>query len=217
MSFQDIDIFWSSFIGLDKQGFETVCRYAFNTFGTTLSCNRFDIGNCVEFALADMLSLNSGFIVTKLPNDKRYDMHINGHGSLSVKYSSSGDIRLHNSLGNNKDMSMKDTIFITPKKIYMLTETVLKEKGIILANYLQNTGDALVLKRTIFRQLADVKYPYILEIDIVVDKKECENKQCSEIIFQHCKEQVTKHATAGVNENAIDNLSNLMKGVNISC
>ena len=97
-------------------------------FGTTNRCNWFDVGNCLEFILADWIR-STGIEVENEPNSLRTDLYIKNYGKLSVKYSSSGNIKLHNSLGENKDMYMHPTLVIKPKKISYIWRIVERKRN----------------------------------------------------------------------------------------
>jgi hypothetical protein len=193
MEFANAMNFWEGFKDINTTDFEKKCKFLFEEFGTSLACNRFDVGNCVEYAFSDMLTANECFQVENVPNAQRYDINIQMHGYISIKYSSSGNIRLHNSLGDNKDMHMKPTFVITPNCIYLITQELVEEYGINLESYLKNTGDALELKRSILKFLDKNKYPFKKDIDIQFDKSKCKHRQCSVIIYEYVKDNVNKN------------------------
>ena len=98
---------------------KNIIEYVLNVYGTKERCNRFDIGNCIEFIFAELLR-ESDLEIKELPNAKRVDIHIENYGSLSIKYSSIGDITLHNSNSCiNKDLTFTDTILLTLDKIFL--------------------------------------------------------------------------------------------------
>lgn len=180
--------FWKIFSS-NKSRFETFekrCKWMFTEYGTSLVCNRFDIGNCVEYGMTDLLkSLN--LPVKEWTNEKRIDLEVQGYDKLSIKYSSCGNIKLHNSLGENKDFTLKKTILITPSKIFLIDEEMCKPY-LDIKTFLKNTKDGLELKRSILTQLSKKSYPYSLEIDINVDKKECKNQECARVFWNHVLE-----------------------------
>jgi hypothetical protein len=210
MSFKEVESFWSQFTKVDVSKFQRFCKHILSEYGTSRACNRFDVGNCIEFSFADdMLKQIPGSDVEKLPNALRYDIHIKGHGHLSIKYTSSGDVRLHNSLGENKDMSVKDTMIITPNAMYLLVDTKIQEFGVSIADYLLNKGDALVLKRKLLKDLEKVKYPFMRKINIQVDRRDCKHNQCSEVLYRFIKDQLKKQG-----EDEIALLSSQMSNLN---
>ena len=152
-------------------------------FGTKECCNRFDVGNCIEYFINDYIK-KIGFEITELPNAKRYDVDIHNYKKLSIKYNSTGNITLHNSNSSiNKDIEMRDTILLTPDKLYLITNEELKKININIKDYIKNTGDSLKLKRKILRQLEINKYPYIYSINIKHNKEECKNRLCSKLFY----------------------------------
>jgi len=156
-----------------------------NEFGTSLPCNRFALGNLVEKLTIDAIC-SEGLKVTALPNEARYDCDIDTFGKLSIKYSSGGDITLHNSRSSvNKDMTMVDTLVITPKKWYLLIMSSIEGHGVEIAPYLKNNGDSLSLKASIFTELERIGYDYILDFDVGLDKKDCQNKEVNDIIADY--------------------------------
>ena len=194
MNLNDLDInsFWDKFkneFPKYQKNFEDLCKYLRNEFGTGLHCNRFDIGNCFEYILTDNIR-ECGFNVNDYPNAKRIDIKINDKIPISIKYSSSGDIKLHNSNNCiNTDMKMNDTILIIPNKIYLLTQENIENISLTLSDYLKNTGDGLCLKRSILTKLNQVNFKYVINIDIEVDKSKCKNRQCSKLFYKSILEE----------------------------
>lgn len=190
MGFQDVELFWSLFVGLSDDDFIRYCKHFFTEYGTARPCNRFDIGVCIEYALADMLRANDTFVVEQMSDAKRYDICIEDHGCVSIKYSSTGNIRLHNSMGENTDVSIKDTFIITPKEIILLHCATIKDMGINIDGYLKNTKESLELKRSLLTVLRQKRYKYIRQIDIECDKKKCLNKSCAWVVYQDAKRRL---------------------------
>jgi hypothetical protein len=199
MSFNNHANFWNELLKTDKNDFEEFCKFILEEFGTYLACNRFDIGNSIEYATADMIIKKSGFHVEKLPNAIRYDLNVCDYGLLSVKYSSSGNIKLHNSLGSNKDMTVKNTLIITPKKLYLIIIELINDMEINIKDYLKDCGDSLELKRAFLTILEKNKYPYICNIDIEVNKKTCKNRSCSEVFYKYVKYKLARRKRMIVN------------------
>lgn len=170
---------------------ETV-RYYRRRFGTTLHCNRFDVGNGIEYAIADLLRAN-GLTVDSLPNAKRIDLIVNGDFPISIKSSNSNDIRLHNSLGKNKD-----TLFDVPllvlrdDALYLLTRPAMEKHGIHPDAYLKNTGDALVMRGAVLTAVNKCHdYPYVRKgLDIKVAKSEMQHEQTSKLLYDIVCERV---------------------------
>ena len=88
--------FWDLFISQNPHKMKNLIEYILEEFGTFKQCNRFDIGNSIEFIINDYMQ-NMGLEITELPNASRIDVDICNYKKLSIKYSSSGDIKLHNS------------------------------------------------------------------------------------------------------------------------
>jgi hypothetical protein len=190
VGFQDIEHFWSLFVGLSDKSFVRYAKHFFTEYGTSRPCNRFDIGVCIEYALTEMLRTNDTFVVEEMSDAKRYDICIEGHGCISIKYSSKGNIRLHNSMGENTDVSIKDTFIITPKEIILLHCATIKDMGIDIDTYIINNTEALILKRSLLTVLRENQYKYIRKIDIECDKKKCLNKSCAWVVFQDAKRRL---------------------------
>lgn len=184
--------FWNKFtieFPKHQEYFEDLIKYIRNEFGTSLHCNRFDVGNCFEYTLTECIQ-KCGFNVNEYPNAKRIDIVINDKIPISIKYSSSSDIKLHNSNNCiNTDMKMNDTILITPNKIYLLTEENINNIGLNLSDYLKNTGDGLCLKRSILKKLANKNFKYEININIEVNKSQCKNRLCSKVVYEKIKEE----------------------------
>ena len=176
--------FWDIFCSLDLEEFKKKIEYTLKEFGTSEPCNRFDVGNTIEFMFADLIK-ETGMEISELPNARRYDLLIENYKQFSIKYSSSGDITLHNSNSSiNKDLEMKDTILLTPEKIYLITKEQLLLNEISISDYVENAGDSLKLKRKILTQLNKNNYPFIKTININHNKKECKNRLCSKVFYE---------------------------------
>jgi len=187
--------FWQGLIMLDLNLLKGPIEYLFEQFGTKEPCNRFDVGNSIEFIIGDYIK-SCGFKCSDLPNAKRFDIDIDNYKKLSIKYSSTGDITLHNSNSSiNKDIDMKDTILLTPDKLYLITNTELCKNNININDYIKNTGDSLKLKRNILKELEKINYPYIYDINIIHNKKECKNRLCSKIFYSKFMEEYKLSAT----------------------
>jgi hypothetical protein len=174
----------------DKSDYKKLMVHLLQDYGTALHCNRFAIGNCHEYAIEDLVRA-TGLTVENLSNAKRYDLNIKEFGYLSIKYSSTGDIKLHNSNNvSNKDMSMVDTLLVTPTHWWLLTTQEMTNVGVNVKDYLKNTDDGLQLKRTILTELQRKAYPHVFAHSIEVDKKECKHKETSRIFYDTIKTQL---------------------------
>jgi hypothetical protein len=188
------EIFWKT-IKENKQHmqiFKKELEYLLHEFGTSKPCNRFDVGNSIETYISEFIKI-IGFKVTQLPNAKRVDLSIDNYKSLSIKYSSGSDITLHNSNSCiNKDEKMNDVILLTPDKLYLITNEKLNDYNIDLKVYLKNTGDGLKLKKSILTKMRKQAYPYVIDININIDKKQCKNRLCSELFLKSLREEFRK-------------------------
>lgn len=159
-------------------------NYLLNEFGTKELCNRFDVGNTIEFIIIDYLKL-IGFNVNECPNEKRIDLTINNDYNLSIKFSSIGEITLHNSNSCiNKDETMSNLFVITLTKLYLITNKSLVDYNINIKDYLRNAGDSLKLRRSLLTKLEKEKYPYIMDFKLNYDKNKCKNRLCSKVFYK---------------------------------
>jgi len=185
-------LFWIVFTNtftLELPKFQNLIQYILLEFGTKQPCNRFDIGNSIEFELADIIK-KCDLDVKELPNAKRIDICVNEHYKLSIKYSSTGNIKLHNSNNSsNKDMTMTDLLLLTSDNLYLITNDNINDLDIDITNYLQNTGDGLSLKRTILTELKKKNFEYMMPIDLNIDKSQCKNRLCSKLFLQQVKSE----------------------------
>lgn len=175
----------------DKSEYRKLMIHLLGEYGTALHCNRFAIGNCHEYAIEDLVRA-TGLTVENLQNAKRYDLNIKEFGYLSIKYSSTGDIKLHNSNNSsNKDMGMVDTLLVTPSHWWLLTTEELLKVGIDVKTYLKNSDDGLQLKRTLLTDLTKQVYPHVFAHSIEIDKKLCKHKETSRVFYDAIKAQLT--------------------------
>jgi len=171
----------------DKTNYSTIMRFLMLEFGTALHCNRFAIGNCNEYAIADVVR-STGLEVIEMQDASRVDQEVRGLGKYSIKYSGSGDIKLHNSNNiSNTDMSMHNTLLVTPDEWWYLTPNDMATVGVNYTDYLNNTGDGLALKRSILTALKRSNYLHFFPFDIAVDKKQCKNRETSKVFYDAIK------------------------------
>ena len=175
---------WEKIKTKNKDEWLKKINFILTQFGTSLHCNRFDVGNMIEFSIADFLR-ELDFEVEELPNASRIDMIIHGYGSLSIKYSSGKEVILHNSQRKiNNDYDMKDTLLITPNDWWFLNTDSIYESGVMLEEYLKNNGDSLSLNLKILKELRSKKYPFYLDCKLSNKKEECMHKQCSKLVYE---------------------------------
>ena len=171
----------------DKTEYIALMQYLMSEFGTSLYCNRFPIGNCNEYAIADLIR-NTSLEVTEMQNAVRVDLSVKGLGTISIKYSSSGAIKLHNSNNStNKDTTMHDTLVVDPKEWWFLSKSEMAAFGVDVSKYIKNTGDGLQLSRRILTALKRANYPHRFDFDISVDKSKCKNKECARVFYDAIK------------------------------
>ncbi len=138
-------------------------KYVLSEFGTTNACNRFDVGNCIEFFIGDMLK-NAGAVVRELPNAVRIDLQINNHYGVSIKYSGtrSGTVVLHNSNGHaNDDVSMVDLLLLTKNELWLITEEQVLNYGYDVRMYLDSKPDCLKLRKSLLTALLNLIDPLV--------------------------------------------------------
>ena len=174
----------------DKANYLILMRHLMTEYGTALHCNRFAIGNCNEYAIADVVRA-TGLKVTEMQDASRVDQEVIGLGKYSIKYSGSGDIKLHNSNNvANTDTTMHNTLLVTPDEWWYLTPDEMTLVGVDYKVYLKNTGDGLSLKRTILNVLKTSGYKHFFQFDIAVDRKKCKNKETSKVFYDAIKGQL---------------------------
>jgi hypothetical protein len=177
------ELLWKNIKQVKIEEYIDKIKYLLLEFGTKELCNRFDVGNVIEFIIAELIN-STGYNVEELPNAKRIDLCINGNYNLSIKYSSVGDITLHNSNRCiNKDLHLTDLLLLTTSQLYLITNKELQKNNIDVNQYIKNTGDGLKLQRKILKVLENKKYPFIIEFNITIDKKVCKNRLCSKVFY----------------------------------
>jgi hypothetical protein len=177
-------LFWNSFKDdANFSEFEKRTKFILSEWGTGVRCNRFDVGNSIEFLFADFLRMYiPGGLIEETPNERRIDLIVYNLG-ISIKYSKSNNIKVHNSLGKNKDLDMVTTILITPLKIYLISDNILDEYNINIKDYLVDTGDGLELKRSLLTRLNKIKnFEYSTPINIVTT--ECKNMLTARLFYE---------------------------------
>lgn len=160
-------------------------KYLMSEFGTRSACNRFDVGNCVEFFIGDMLK-SAGAVVKELPNATRIDLQINNFYGVSIKYSASksGSVILHNSNGHaNDDVSMVDLLLLCNNELWLITPEQVRNYGYDIEMYLVNKPDCLQLKKSLLTALRKVDYAWYMPFDLRVE--ECKHNLTSKIVYEH--------------------------------
>ena len=72
---------------------------------------------------------------------------------------------------------------------YLITKQSLLENKIYINEYLKNTGDSLKLKRSILKKLEQIKYPYIIDFKLNIDKNKCKNRLTSKLFYEKMTEE----------------------------
>lgn len=177
---------WALFQG-DLSFYTNKIRFLLSEYGTKEPSNRFNVGNAIEFIMSDIIKDSCVCPVKPLPNARRIDLRINNDRNISIKYSSSGSIKLHNSNNQvNRSMTMANsTLLVTPTHLYFITQSALEECGIQLHDFLKNVGDGLILQRRILKQMELSNYPYIRPFDIRVDKNLCKHNLTSLVFYNY--------------------------------
>jgi hypothetical protein len=174
----------------DKSAYIRLMQHLMLEYGTGLYCNRFAIGNCNEYAIGDLVR-TTGLKVTEMQNAARVDQSVEGLGKYSIKYSSGGDIKLHNSNNSsNRDMGIHDVLLVTPKEWWFLRESEMAAHGVDIKAYLKNTGDGLSLKESVLTALKRAKYPHHFLYDISVDKTKCKHQETSRVFYEAIKQRL---------------------------
>lgn len=181
---QKIDGFWNTV----RYGNKNQCKYQIekilSIYGTKLYCNRFDVGNMIEYSIGDYFHL-LGYHTVETPNCVRFDIDVSDIGKFSIKYSSCGDITLHNSNRHlNRDVSMQNTILITDTEWWLLLPEYIEQQFFIkIADFTKNHSDSLSLQRKILNVLKSNHYPYWFPFVLENDKKKCLNRPCSKDLY----------------------------------
>ena len=185
MPVPNLHAFMESLRAADKRTYVARTYHMLKKFGNALPCNRFAIGTVNELLVRDFIS-KIGWKVESNMQAKRIDMTVEGLDPFSIKYSSSGNIKLHNSLGVNRDTTMVNTLLITPKHWWFLDIAEMAAVGVDYKDYIKEVTDGLELKRTILTKLASNGYAHWMEVDLGLDDGEaCENQSTADIFYAH--------------------------------
>lgn len=180
INYRDID-FFDKIKKCNFNDFEKNIKCILLHFGTSLMSNRMAIGEIIQIKCSDVLKQKLD--CKNLPDEKRYDLEIHEYEKISVKYSSTGSIKLINSLGENKDVKLKPTIIFTPLSLYFLSYRTLKLYGINSNDYIKNTKDGAKLDRNLLKLLDTKKYYFKLDIKLEIDKDKCKNFSISDFLI----------------------------------
>jgi hypothetical protein len=184
-----LETFWTKMRDVDKTAYKRIIQTLMMEYGTALPCNRFGIGNCNEYAIADVIR-STGLIVEELQNAKRVDIRVRDFGDFSLKFTTVASVKLHNSLGANTDMTLTDTLLVTPTEWWYLTQTEIAKHGLTISDYLKNNGDGLTLNLKLLKELKKRSYPWVFACDLELDKSKCKNQEIARLIYDAIKARV---------------------------
>lgn len=194
-----IDDLWASIVSNEsaRRTFNTRVEYILNQFGTALSCNRFAIGECIEYAATDLLH-EIGVCAEAVSSEKRIDIRIRnvaGLTAISSKYVSTGShVILYNAQRTvATDMTLHPTILFLANEWWLLVPSLIEKMGVSVKEYLKNTTDSVQLSFKILASLRQLNYPYYLTHAITYDKKSCPQKATSEVLYRTVKDLLDPH------------------------
>jgi hypothetical protein len=178
-------------IGSKTEWSETV-EFVLNTFGTALSCNRFAVGEVVEYATTEFLR-SIGVDAVCLASVARIDVRVNnvaGVSGISSKLvTTGGHVVLSNSQRTTAtDLTLHPTILFLEKEWWFLDPVTIVSLGVDYKPYIKNTGDSVQLSFKLLAELRTKGYPYRLEHTLKYDRGACERKATSEVLFQMVKD-----------------------------
>jgi hypothetical protein len=191
-----VEKFWKQVVEGNKTEWLHVVEYILNKFGTALSCNRFAVGEVIEFATKDYM-INLGVDAKCVPSATRIDMvcNIEGLDGISSKFVSSrgkdtkGHVVLHNAQRTTAtDTTLHPTLLFLLDEWWFLEPKYIKQLGIEVSDHIKNTGDSVQLKFTLLPQLREKNYPYVLKQTISYDKESCPRKATSELTYKILKD-----------------------------
>jgi hypothetical protein len=185
MPVPSLHVFMESLRAADKRTYIARTYYMLKKFGNALPCNRFATGTVNELLVRDFIS-KTGWRVESNMQAKRIDMTVEGLAPFSIKYSSGGNIKLHNSLGVNRDTTMVNTLLITPEHWWFLDIDEMAAVGVDYKEYVKEVTDGLELKRAILTKLASKGYVHWMEVDLGLnDGEACENQSAADVFYAH--------------------------------
>lgn len=184
--------FWNSVMVAKKDSWLQIVEFMLNQFGTALHCNRFAVGEVIEYASRDLLG-GLGVDVKCIPSAARIDMevcNIEGITGISSKFVSTkgSDSKSHVVLHNSQrtaatDTTLHPTLLFLMDEWWFLDPKLIKSLGIDVNQYIKNTSDSVHLKFTILDELRKKNYPYCLKQSISYNKEKCPRKATSELTY----------------------------------
>ena len=183
---------WDAMAKGSKSSWSTTVEFVLNTFGTALSCNRFAVGEVVEYATTEFLR-SVGVDAVCLASEARIDVRVNnvtGLSGISSKLVTTGN---HVILSNSQrttatDVTLHPTILFLVDAWWFLDPVTITSLGVDYKPYIKNTGDSIQLSFKLLDELKSKGYPYRLAYTIAYDRDACERKATSEVLFQMVKD-----------------------------
>lgn len=175
-----MDAFWIKLSTADKSHMvRNIELYLWN-YGTSLPCNRFDVGNSIELEFTRFVQ-SIGSTARHTTHATRTDVDIEGVGAVSLKYSSGGNVTLHNvRSGVNKDFALHPTIVLRPEGLYLLETTMMAAASMDVKDYLRDDKSSLTMKGVVFADIRRKANHLHIPLVIRTFKKECLAKNCFE-------------------------------------
>jgi hypothetical protein len=175
--------FWGKVRNADKRVLvRNIETYLYN-YGTSLHCNRFDVGNCIEMEFTRFVK-SLGETAEHTTHAKRTDVVIAGAGPVSLKYTSGGAVTLHNvRSGVNTDFTVHPTIVLRPEGLYLLVTEELARRGMDVKDYLKDEKSSLSIKESIFKDIRGKAEHLHIPLPIRPFKKDCLAKNCFEMHY----------------------------------
>jgi hypothetical protein len=183
---------WDAVVKGNKTSWSEAVEFVLNTFGTALSCNRFAVGEVVEYATTEFLR-SIGVDAVCLASEARIDVRVNnvaGVSGISSKLVTTGT---HVVLSNSQrktatDLTLHPTILFLEKEWWFLDPATIASHGVDYKPYIKNTGDSVQLSFKLLGELKTKGYPYRLNYNLNYDREACERKATSEVLFQMVKD-----------------------------
>ena len=187
-----VDQMWDAVVKGCKGKWTTEVEFILGIFGTALSCNRFPIGESIEYGTTEYLR-RIGVDARWLPSATRVDLclhNVTGLSGISSKFCSTNkEVTLHNSQRTTAtDKTLHPTFLFLVDEWWFLYPPTIKSLGINPDDYIKNTKDSIHLKLSILKKLKELKYPYYFVHKIKYDKGTCPQKATSELFYQLVKD-----------------------------
>ena len=183
---------WETIEKGSKTSWSEPVEFVLNTFGTALSCNRFAVGEVVEYATTEFLR-SIGIDAVCLASEARIDVRINnvtGVSGISSKLVTTGS---HVILSNSQrkiatDLTLHPTLLFLTNEWWFLDPATIASLGVDIRPHIKSTGDSVHLSFKLLDELKEKGYPYRLNHLLKYDREACERKATSEVLFQLVKD-----------------------------